>query len=185
MHFSAQHTAALAVAFLSTRTVASGVKAAPVPRVKLGNGMPAGGNGLSAPIDGLTGDFARAYGPNHAAIKGNQKREPEPEPFNFGSLIKDGEQILGNVLKRETEPFNSPYLAYLGHHCGGTCGTIVPTKGSQKREPEPEPFNFGNLIKDGEQILGSVLKREPVPEPEPFNFGSLIKDGEQILGSVL
>ena len=158
---------------------------------------------MSAPIDGLTGDFARAYGPNHAVIKGNQKREPEPEPFKLGNGMPAG----GNGLSAGSGgPLDVGLTGDFARAYGPNHAAI---KGNQKREPEPEPFNFGSLIKDGEQILGSVLKREPepfnfgslikdgeqilgsvlkrepVPEPEPFNFGSLIKDGEQILGSVL
>ena len=64
MHFSTQQSAALAVALLSTYSAASGVKAAPIPKVSVGHVA----NGV-----GITSDIAQGVG---AFV---QRREPEPK----------------------------------------------------------------------------------------------------------
>ena len=88
MHFSTQHSAAFAVALFCTSSIASGVTAAPVPKGNLEQAEHAAG---------IANELAQAYSTIH------QKREPEPEPLNIGTL-KDGENLLSSILKREPEP---------------------------------------------------------------------------------
>lgn len=89
MHFSTQHSAAFAVALFCTSSIASGVTAAPVPKGNLEQAEHAAG---------IANELAQAYSTIH------QKREPEPEPLNIGTLLKDGENLLSSILKREPEP---------------------------------------------------------------------------------
>ena len=192
MHFSTQNSAALAVALFCTSSVASGVKAAPVPRVSLGN--VADGVGIASDIaqgvapyvhkrepepKGRLGKIADGVGIASDIAQGvgalAQKREPEP--FNLGGLLKDGEKVLGSVLKRE------PKRVSLGDVADGVgiASDIAQGVGAYVHKREPEPFNLGGLLKDGEKVLGAVLKREP--EPKKVSLGE-VADGVGIASDI-
>ena len=66
--------------------------------------------------------------------------------------------------------------------------------GVYEREVAPGSgaINFGNILKDGEQFISGVLKRdyglldrEVAPGSGAINFGNILKDGEQFISGVL
>lgn len=84
MHLSLQNSAALAVAFLCARSVASGVKAAPIPIVNLEH--------VTHSAE-MANDLTWAYSATH------EKREPDL--LKLGSIPKGGENVFSSFLKRK------------------------------------------------------------------------------------
>lgn len=183
MHFSAQHSAALVVAVLSTHAVASGVKAAPIHH----NGAIARSNIPDAAVDtfntvnGMTShhDKREPEPARRKGSKGNKNKTPNPAPKTNQQKPNPGPQ---RESLREKVASHKPSLGGIADGVSATSGIASDlgnmyttfqdaTAGNVKREPEPEPIKlpFGKLAHIGEEAvhgLGSLFHHHSEQQEE-------------------